>query len=153
MKKATLALAIALLSACGRAETVTLSSPDDFSAFTDNVKGGMSYEGTTVLLDNDIDFMHTTDLTPIGNKGGSCFQGTFDGQGYMISGLKLKNKGIGGYYGLFGYSRGATIHNLVTDSTEGFEVLSEGDSDFRFGSIIGYCEAIRAPCKIERCLN
>ena len=49
----------------------------------------MSFEGTTVFLDTDIDFSGdlSEQFEPIG-KNSSSFNGTFDGQGYTISDLQ-----------------------------------------------------------------
>jgi uncharacterized repeat protein (TIGR02543 family) len=54
--------------------------------------------------------------TPIGNYYNK-FKGTFDGGGFAVKGMYLKDITGLYYYGLFGYSTNATIKNLgVTDS-------------------------------------
>ena len=75
------------------------------------------YYGKFFKLMNDISFPHGDDATEnnyttIGS-GGDGFKGTFDGQGFTISGVRiyLPNKY---YVGLFGRVRG-TIRNLIID--------------------------------------
>jgi hypothetical protein len=54
--------------------------------------------------------------TPIG-KSSPVFKGTFDGGGFAVKGMYLKDKAGSIYYGLFGSTTNATIKNLgVTDS-------------------------------------
>ena len=77
-----------------------------------------SYSGTTVFLDVDIDFSGgspSEQFVPIGKSGSKYFQGTFDGQGHTISNLAINSSSLQ-YVGLFGYSKGATIRNVVLDS-------------------------------------
>ncbi|MCD8389917.1 MAG: dockerin type I repeat-containing protein [Oscillospiraceae bacterium] len=77
----------------------------------------------------DEDGSYTTDETadvlrawePIWNKGNSGgYSGSFDGQGYTISGIYINetveiegNYAFEGYYGLFGYISGGTVKNIV----------------------------------------
>lgn len=64
-------------------------------------------------LMNDIDLSSIPSWTPIGDNRSSSvrFSGTFDGQGYTISNLKITSWGA--YAGLFGFVRGnAVIKNL-----------------------------------------
>ena len=160
MKIATLVLVasiIALLSACARADnTVTLDTLADFFNFANTVSNGESYNGTTVLLNSDINFKYyqpLAEFTPIGNKAEACFQGTFDGQGHVISDFVLMNENNNKYHGLFGYSQGATIRNLIIDTSCKFDVISIYEKYAIIGSIIGYCGTINGPCRIESCLS
>ena len=59
--------------------TYVIRSAQELSSFSDDVNGGESYKGTTVLLENDIHFDTTLSIrfNPIGILKTS-FQGTFD---------------------------------------------------------------------------
>ena len=77
----------------------------------------MSYSGTTVFLDADIDFSGglSEQFQPIGKDQGNSFQGTFDGQGHVISELDIKSSSR--FVGLFGYSDRAAVRNVVLGSS------------------------------------
>lgn len=83
------------------------------------VNGGNSFSGQIFFLVNDID-LEGVNWTPIGKKTWSSaeppnlpyvekaypFQGTLNGNGHSISGLKVESLAVydvGGYWGLFGY--------------------------------------------------
>jgi hypothetical protein len=74
---------------------------------------GLTLKNTTVkyYLANDIDLTEVDygNWTPVGTSS-DPFQGTFDGNGHTISGLKFNDSS---YAGLFGYVSGATIENLT----------------------------------------
>ena len=78
-------------------------------------------EGMTFIMTDDIEFNTTVDnnLTPIGelNKG---FYGTFDGQGYTISGIRIDKSGLTSnddYIGIFGVVGETTrVKNLVVSN-------------------------------------
>ncbi|MCD8096687.1 MAG: hypothetical protein LUE31_01315 [Lachnospiraceae bacterium] len=77
--------------------------------------------------------------TPIGGNGTTSFTGTFDGDGYTISGLKLSNS----YYeniGFFGYNAG-TIKNLNLDVT--FEGV------YRVGGLAAYNTGTIENCTVS----
>ena len=160
MKKA-IALAFALLSAYSGGETITLSSANDLIKLSNDVNGGNFYTGTTVLLDKDIDFTGLSDkFAPIGSVWKTCFRGVFDGQGHTVSNLKVTNSTYG-YYGLFGFSWGTSIRNVIMDSTcaisgSFFNSNAKKDGDVGYvevGGVIGECEAFRSSCKVESCIN
>ena len=88
------------------------------------VKSGETYSGTYFVLGNDIAYstegLGDTDenFTTIGGyfNGDKNFSGTFDGQGYTISGIRLYKNGTAApsmNQGLFGRIDGATIENVV----------------------------------------
>lgn len=104
---------------------------------SNSVSTGTLYSGTTVYLDSDIVFTEelSHQFKPIGNFS-VYFQGTFDRQGHIISKLTLKSSSQ--YVGLFGYSDGSLIKNVVLD--ESCSVTSSTSySHNSVGSIIGYC--------------
>ena len=125
-----------------------IRSVDDFIQFRDNVDSGTNYYGTTVFLDSDIDFAGKT-FEPIGNYS-NYFNGTFDGQGHVISNLAMTSSSI--YVGLFGYSWGLTIRNVILDSSCSI-TSSYGSGSVYIGGIIGHCDARNGPCTIENSAN
>ena len=124
-----------------------IHSTSDLIAFSNEVNSGTSYNGTTVFLDADIDFFNLSErFEPIGNSESNYFQGTFDGQGHMISNLAMNSSSQ--HVGLFGYSKGATIRNVMLDSSCSF-MGSYCGSGRSYVGIISYCEG----CIIENVLN
>ncbi len=82
--------------------------------------------GGTVKLLGDVN-LTTSDWTPVGTSS-EPFKGTFDGNGYTITGLKITS---GSYIGLFGYvGEGATIKNVNLVGANVFGVK-------RVGALIG----------------
>ena len=124
-----------------------IASADDLIEFKGNVNSGTNYSGTTVLLNSDIDFTGKT-FEPIGNDS-NYFLGTFDGQGHVISNLVMNSSSLQ-YVGLFGYSKGLTIKNVVLDSscsiTSSFHHVYK---DSYTGGIIGRCNSVDKSCNIE----
>ncbi|MBP3413559.1 MAG: hypothetical protein J6K89_09905, partial [Oscillospiraceae bacterium] len=81
-------------------------------------RGIDNFSGKTIRLGRDID-LDSREWTPIGGNGisdssSSSFKGTFDGQGYSVSNLKIST----GYYyvGFFGSVSGGTIRNFGINS-------------------------------------
>ena len=102
----------ASMSALG-AEKVRIKNVDEFAQFKDNVNNGVDYSGTTVFLESDLSLAGKT-FEPIGTSS-NYFSGTFDGQGHVISNLTVASSLH--YVGLFGYSEGLTIKNVILDSS------------------------------------
>ena len=76
-------------------------------------KGEDTFSGKTIRLGNDID-LNSREWTPIGgngvsDSGGNSFKGTFDGQGYTVSNMKISTSYY--YVGFFGYITG-TVQNF-----------------------------------------
>ncbi len=78
--------------------------------FAQEVNGGNSFHGKTVLLANDIDLNGYT-WAPIGNSV-TAFRGTFDGQGHTISNLCINMPGKSNV-GLFGMTTDGKVMNLT----------------------------------------
>ena len=118
----------------------------DLKFFRDQVNGGNNYAGKHVKLDADID-LNDKNWTPIGNitynsqykpvDASKVFSGVFDGNGKVISNLKIERTVGGadtqanvGFFGMTG--EGAVIKNLtltnVNINTDGRNV----------GALIGY---------------
>jgi len=135
MKKLLLILAIALVPLF--AQDLVISNATELGAFRDQVNNGNTFGGKTIVLSNNITL--TSDWIPIGgtfygdgiNSGGTTsFQGTFDGQGYTISGLSVDGGNLSFrsgttikdatiyYAGLFGYVLGGQIKNVNVIATK-----------------------------------
>lgn len=82
------------------------------------VNEGNSFYGKTIKLGQNIDLSTTYDLyelQPIGSS--SCaFEGTFDGNGFTISNLKLTNNPSNSNIGLFGFTKNGAIKNLTINN-------------------------------------
>ena len=143
------ALALAVSAGCAAGAEVRITNADDFIQFKDNVSNGKTYAGTTVFLDSDIDFTGKT-FEPIGTSGIKHFNGTFDGQGHVISNIVMTSSLQ--YVGLFGYSKGLTIKNVILDSSCSFTSSYDSGAVY-FGGIIGNCNTNNGPCTIENSVN
>ena len=130
---------------------VRIRSADDFIQFKENVNSGVDrFERTAVFLESDIDFDGET-LEPIGREWGYQFLGVFDGQGHAISNLIMNSSSY--YSGLFGYSAGLTIKNVILDSSCSITSSISDSSSAYIGGIIGICQAENGPCTIENSVN
>ncbi|MBP5721531.1 MAG: InlB B-repeat-containing protein [Bacteroidales bacterium] len=95
-----------------------IAALDDLEYLSERVNAYNMYLGKYFKLMNDISLTHGEgdtehNFTPIGTNGDG-FQGTFDGQGFTISGLRvyLPDKL---YVGFFGRVRSGTVRNLILD--------------------------------------
>ena len=93
-----------------------INTYEELKTFRDSVNNGTnSYQ--TVKLGADID-MNGDDWTPIGFKKGTTikiFSGTFNGQGHIISNMKINIADTDNtFIGLFGYTT-CYIKNLILD--------------------------------------
>lgn len=86
------------------AKIIEINSAEELALLAKNVNSGNTYNGYTVILNNDIDLSGKR-WAPIGTSG-KPFNGTFDGKGYTISNLivygTLDNNSSNNYHGLFG---------------------------------------------------
>ena len=86
-------------------DTVNISSTGDFIAFSKKCTLDSWSQGKTVNLNCDLDFSGT-DFSPV-----PTFGGTFNGNGYTVSGIEYSKKGS--YSGLFRYiQQGGKVSNL-----------------------------------------
>ena len=78
--------------------------------------GELNYLGKTVSLENEIDFYGCDrDFIPIGKNESHCFNGSFDGKGYVIKNFEVNLTRQ--YVGLFGVYCGPSIKNVVLDES------------------------------------
>ena len=106
----------------------------DKTALTFNSESAaVTFSGKTVTLKNDIN-LNNEEWIPIGTIY-KPFKGTFDGNGKVISGLKVSNANIQ-YVGFFGYIKEAAIKKLeVSDGTVSGGDLAGGSNA---GGVVGY---------------
>lgn len=131
---------------CGELRIHNASELIEFSA---SVNGGTSFEGSTVLLETDVD-LGGIEFVPIGNRT-YYFLGTFDGQGYTISNLRIRS--ASDHVGLFGYSRDSIIRNVVMGSSCSVTGSCKISNYIYVGSIIGYCFSFNKFCVAENVVN
>ena len=96
-------------------KVVTVESGKLLAALVQSVNDGNDYAGYTIKLTKNLD-LNGNEWTPIGQKNGNKFKGTFDGQGYTVTGLKISEKkaaAFDGYVAFFGATDSATIKNLT----------------------------------------
>ena len=150
----TILVALSLLSARGViGASYKIKDVKDFIVFAANVNAKKNFKGTTVTLENDIVFTDEFSeyFGPVGPNASAQFRGTFDGQGYKISNLKMKTNNW--VMGLFGISRGITIRNVVIDDTCSFTSVYKSSSTNSMGALIGKCLGDDENCIIENNVN
>lgn len=123
-----------------------ISSAAQLSAFATAVDGGETYEGKYIVLGNDVDLSGIANWNPIGQEGkgsAAIFRGSFDGDGYSITRLKIDKTHTEGEanYGLFStIGNNAVVKNLnVVDAS--VSVSCSGDL-VRAGIIAGATEKV-----------
>ena len=96
---------------CYAKEKYTIDTVEDLIKFASEVNGGNSFAGQTVYLMDNIDLEGSEDnqWTPIGTSSKE-FKGTFEGNGYTISGIYIKKDNYDDA-AFFGENSG-TIKNL-----------------------------------------
>lgn len=113
----------------------TISSPGQLAGLAQLVDDGKNFDGKTLILEKNLDLSEIcgqdNPWKPIGwwasSSANRFFSGTFDGNGYTISGLYAYKDssaadtkgtdGIGKTLGLFGATDSATIQNLTVKGT------------------------------------
>lgn len=107
------------------ADSISISTPEEFIEFTHNCSLDTWSKGKTVTLTANID------LTGYENITIPAFSGTFNGAGFSITGLELN--GSGANQGLFRYIQtGAVVKELTVNAT----VIADGEA-VNIGGIAG----------------
>ncbi len=113
---------------------VTISTLAELKEFRDNVNGGNSYSGKTVVLAANID-LGGEEWAPIGNSTNK-FLGKFDGQGHTISNLVIT--GNNRYVGLFGYIGGGSMSATAIPTVKDLNLRGVNVSgDYYVGALAG----------------
>ncbi len=125
-----------------------ISTADELFAFAKAVnEGGNKFSGMLVFLTADIDLENKA-WTPIGQTGATEFKGIFDGQGYTIKNMTIKNTDTSATCasGFFGWieshgNEGVTVKNVKFDNAyvEGYHNV---------GVIVGYIYGNIENCEV-----
>jgi The GLUG motif. len=106
---------------------------DDLIEFAEWVNDGENFEDVEIRLENDIDLTGKT-YTPIGNSSSKLFQGTFNGNGKIVSGVSIISSQD--YIGLFGnIGNKGTVKNLGVGD---FNITNTGSNSWYSGGLAGY---------------
>ncbi|MBR2303267.1 MAG: InlB B-repeat-containing protein [Clostridia bacterium] len=103
---------------------VLLSTADDFDLVRENLSKNFK-------LTSNID-LKNAEWSPIGTDS-EPFTGTFDGNGYTISNLKVSNVRIAG---LFGYTQGATFKNVSINNVSISNTTESGVEMRQLGALV-----------------
>ena len=94
--------------------TFEISTAEQLAGLAQLVNDGTNFSGKTIKLTADID-LNNQAWTPIGNENGVdaelVFSGTFDGDGYTVSGLNVPDTYFPGLFGQI--STNAKVQNLI----------------------------------------
>ena len=131
-----------------------IAKPCHLAWFRDYVNGtivdeggvaGTTHPSASAMLTADIDlknYCHAAEdgkellsWIPIGNNNNK-WKGKMDGQGHTISNLYIKT--AQDYVGLFGYTDGATIQDLIFDNAKVENVNTTGTNTSYTGILVGY---------------
>lgn len=102
----------------------TISNKNDLKNLADYVNAGITFEGESFKLGQDLTYDGSTEdsYTPIGGYHYDDYRdfcGQFDGDGHTISGICIDNEGTTGYVGLFGrLGSGAVVKNITLDNAD-----------------------------------
>ena len=112
-----------------------ISSAEDLCNLSEYVNAGNDCKDLIFKLANDIDLRSVENFTPIGTQEINHFAGTFDGNGKIISNLKI----VGEFFvGLFGCNSG-TIKNVnLSDAEVKSNSAGNIDEDENVGSLVGF---------------
>lgn len=119
------------------ANTITISSKEEFLAFAKNCTLDRWSAGKTVTLTCDIDLKHT------GFSSIPIFSGTFDGQGHTVSGIKLQKDGSN--IGLFRYIEAEGVVKNLNVVGE----ISPGGTKMNIGGIVGENNGVIENCTFD----
>ena len=111
---------------------VTISDEESLFWFAQQVNvRGNTFDGKTVSLADDIAL--TAKWTPVGVSVAKSFQGTFDGKGHAITGMKVSGAYQAYGYGFFKLVISATVKNVTFTQAE-----VKGEYSNVVGCVAGY---------------
>ena len=133
----------------GRKTEYVLTTPEELAGLAYLVnKRGVSFEGVTIKLGNDISLDNTDGTTglrlwtPVGSNANKPFRGTFDGQGHAVYDMTVRSSASGA--ALFGYCSGAEIRSVSVYGA----VTGTASASYAAG-----VAASMSGGRIENCLN
>ena len=122
-----IAIGLVVVSVCG--EHFEVASAQQLIKVL-NISEANNFDANITLLD-DLDFYHASLTLPLGaSSNGTCvpFSGKLQGNGHSIHGVMMENQDSQGFNhaGLFCSLKGATVENLVIDSSCSFDGYNAG---------------------------
>ena len=125
-----------------KGDTYGISSKAGLEWLSSQVANGNNFTGKTVKLTSDIN-LNNVDWSPIGGSDSYAnnFAGTFDGNGKIISNLKVTNTKCAG---LFGTMTAGTIKNLTISG-------AKLTTNHYAGAIVAWMEKGAQPFTIDNC--
>ncbi len=138
-------------------KTYEIATTTDLDHLALYISGDDHGNGLTFKQTADIAYTYTTDwnqggennFTAIGGFGNS-FRGTYDGQNYIISGIRIYKAGVSNYdgsQGLFGYiSSGAVVKNVILADAD---IVGYNNT----GGIVGYNDGTIEDCEVKSNVN
>ena len=128
-------LAIAGNAVWGQSETVSISDAAGLKSFAERVNGGETSLNAVLTTDIDLDGSKENQWTPIDD-----FSGTFDGKGYIISGVYVDNTDDDSNdFGFFASTSG-TIQNLNIANSAITVSVKDESGEIKVGGIAGHVE-------------
>ena len=109
-----------------------IGNADELVSLAERVNAGKSTAGKTYALTSHIDLSGIDNWKPIGTSRNRCFDGTFDGHGYVIDNLCCASGGLFGYVGA-----NAVIQNV---GVAGGEIGRAGNNISFLGGIAGWSD-------------
>ncbi len=98
-------------------DKMEIHTVEDYLAFAESINSGKDYLNCEVSLQSDLDFSGYDNLVPIGTTGekGMSFLGTFNGNGYSISGVTIERPGecAGLFVNLGGVVKNLQVKNCI----------------------------------------
>lgn len=119
---------VSAVSSFTSGQTYYLTDASDVTRLASLVNSGQNTSGVTFVMTNDISGSFTS---PIGNSAANAFRGTFLGNGYTISGLRVTS---GEFVGFFGYTNGAIIQDVGIINPS----VKSNSTTVNAGALIGY---------------
>ena len=119
-----------------------IATADELVWFAQAVNDGSERAGHAQLVD-DIDLGGAT-WTPIGSSSSTPFEGSFDGQGHIVSGIAFDMSAVTSYAGLFGFA--AEESSIVNTSVTGTVSASAASAGRGIGGIVGHTAGMVIGC-------
>ena len=128
-----------------------IASADQFAFLAQEINAGKDYKGKSFSLLCDID-LNNLEWTPIG-YGEFPFEGTFNGNNYTISNLKISktanfilkagsNRINGGVAGLFGFCESTSLYDInISNASISLNDLDNYSNFLSIGTLVGRIES------------
>lgn len=125
--------------------TLTICQPSELAGLAELVNSGISFEGKTIYLSNDLD-MNQKAWKSIGFASDTPFKGTFLGNNHLIKNVNPSFVDNSNVAGVFGVSYG-TIQQLVVSGSYNLD-YDKGTSSYVYvGGICAINEGVVSQCR------